>query len=241
MIEVPGDFPQEWRGILAPIGKRSLVIAGNGTTSQYSRGGRRGKSFPSHLPGGFWSDSKRITILDCIFDAASGTFFILDVMMWADYDCYDLDTEFRHFWVKSKFEEVPKLSVKSNRNPYEFVLAKSYDLNATNLREVLKESEDKHEQVDGLLLYHKRVNYLPGHTPLVGWLKAYMVPDMFGVSVPESFMKQAPSDYQGLKTIGESYKIYQETRDIHKGNDLIAEEKKEKETEVEMQESSSGN
>ena len=37
--------------------------------------------------------------------------------------------------------------------------------------------------LDGILFYHKRVNYLPGVTPLVGWLKGYMLPEMLNVQV----------------------------------------------------------
>jgi snurportin-1 len=37
--------------------------------------------------------------------------------------------------------------------------------------------------LDGILFYHKRVHYLPGVTPLVGWLKGYMMPEMLNVQV----------------------------------------------------------
>jgi snurportin-1 len=37
--------------------------------------------------------------------------------------------------------------------------------------------------LDGILFYHKRVHYLPGVTPLVGWLKGYMLPEMLNVQV----------------------------------------------------------
>ena len=47
-------------------------------------------------------------------------------------------------------------------------------------------------QVDGLLFFHKRTHYTFGRTPLVGWLKPYMVPEILGVSVPEAYLAGAP-------------------------------------------------
>lgn len=39
-------------------------------------------------------------------------------------------------------------------------------------------------QVDGLLFYHRQTHYTPGSTPLVGWLRPYMVSDILGIEVP---------------------------------------------------------
>ena len=47
-------------------------------------------------------------------------------------------------------------------------------------------------QVDGLLFYHKRTHYSPGRTPLVGWLKDYMLPVILGISVPPEITAKAP-------------------------------------------------
>lgn len=50
-------------------------------------------------------------------------------------------------------------------------------------------------QIDGLLFYHKRTHYTFGPTPLVVWLKPYMVPEILGVSVPEPLMAAMPETY----------------------------------------------
>lgn len=42
-------------------------------------------------------------------------------------------------------------------------------------------------QLDGVLFYHKRAHYVAGQTPLVGWLKPFMLPEIVGVAVPEEF------------------------------------------------------
>lgn len=47
-------------------------------------------------------------------------------------------------------------------------------------------------QVDGLLFYHRQTHYTPGSTPLVGWLRPYMVADILGVAVPEGPLTTKP-------------------------------------------------
>ena len=47
-------------------------------------------------------------------------------------------------------------------------------------------------QVDVLLFFHKRTHDTFGRTPLVGWLKPYMVPEILGVSLPEAYLAGAP-------------------------------------------------
>lgn len=49
-------------------------------------------------------------------------------------------------------------------------------------------------QVDGLLFYHRQTHYTPGTTPLVGWLRPYMVSDILGLEVPEGPLTVRPLD-----------------------------------------------
>jgi len=37
--------------------------------------------------------------------------------------------------------------------------------------------------VDGLLFYHSQAHYIPGKTPLVGWLKPHMMSTVLGIPV----------------------------------------------------------
>lgn len=41
---------------------------------------------------------------------------------------------------------------------------------------------------------------MPGKTPLVGWIKGYMVPELMGISVCDELMEQRPQEYGGMKT-----------------------------------------
>lgn len=55
-------------------------------------------------------------------------------------------------------------------------------------------------QLDGLVFFHKHGHYHQGVTPLVGWLKAYMVPEILGIPIaPEHLGVQPPKHQDGLK------------------------------------------
>ena len=61
-----------------------------------------------------------------------------------------------------------------------------------------------------------KVHYMPGKTPLVGWIKGYMVPELLGIEVDNSSLcflafrawiqvcqelqEQQPAEYGGMKT-----------------------------------------
>lgn len=46
--------------------------------------------------------------------------------------------------------------------------------------------------MDGLLFYHRQTHYTPGSTPLVGWLRPYMVSDILGIEVPVGPLTDKP-------------------------------------------------
>jgi snurportin-1 len=47
-------------------------------------------------------------------------------------------------------------------------------------------------KVDGLLFYHKRTHYVHGRSPLVGWLKVHMVPEILGIDVDSELTTSLP-------------------------------------------------
>ncbi|XP_072349139.1 snurportin-1 isoform X3 [Scyliorhinus torazame] len=159
LVDVPGDLVEDWLLVVCPVGKRTLIVASRGSTAAYTRSGYCVNRFPSLLPGGNRHNSatgKDYTILDCIYSEVNRTFFVLDVMCWRGHPVYDCQTEFRFFWLQSKLQE-----------------------EGENLAEIVSRNP-----VDGLLFYHKLTHYTPGSTPLVGWLKPYMVADILGLAVP---------------------------------------------------------
>ncbi|EDO34636.1 predicted protein [Nematostella vectensis] len=54
-------------------------------------------------------------------------------------------------------------------------------------------AKPKNYLVDGLLFFHKRTHYSQGRTPLVGWLKPYMLPEILGIPVSPEIIASAPS------------------------------------------------
>jgi snurportin-1 len=214
LVDVPEDFSENWTAVLCPVGRRSLIVAGDGKTLHFSRSGHFVSCFQSMLPGGrrVQSNSGLVTLLDCIHLPEKGVFYVLDAMAWGVMSLYDCDTQFRRFWISSKLEETPDLGRKARSNQYPFLFSHSFDCDKAGISTGI--NQDLDYDLDGILFYHKHVHYLPGHTPLVGWLKAYMVPDMFGVPVHEKYLLQAPSNYKGRKTISDNHDSYIANRQV---------------------------
>ena len=87
--------------------------------------------------------------------------------------------------------------------------------------------------MDGLLFFHKRTHYVPGRTPLVGWLKPYMVQEILGIQVPNSNLKNAPcvnkltllKANQGLVNTVRDSDINQSEKGVQKMNTVTNDEK----------------
>merc|ERR1712203_1248530 len=202
LVEVPVDLAERWLLILCPEGRRNLVIAANGSTKVFSKSGKQVKSFPSNLPGGNRNQNRRntYTILDCVFSESNSIFYILDMMCWDGFTYYNCDTEFRLSWIQSKFIENKDLRTRSRINPYSFQPLPVYQCTKESISDALNSPLPFNDPLDGLLIYHRRVHYMPGKTPLVGWIKGYMVPELLGIEVCQELQEQQPAEYGGMKT-----------------------------------------
>lgn len=187
----------DWFLVPCPKGQRCMVIACNGYTEMYNKAGRLIDTFQSLLPGNVGS-SKDVTILDCIYVENKSTFYTLDVLTFGQQDLIDCDAEFRFFWLTSKFNENTYDEV-SEQNPYAFECIKFYDFeNTTNVSMEFQQFplwDDNCPELDGFLFYHKEASYTFGTTPLVGWLFAFMVPEVLDFPVNSEYMKQKPEGY----------------------------------------------
>ncbi|XP_033823791.1 snurportin-1 [Periophthalmus magnuspinnatus] len=216
LVDVPSDLGCDWLLVVCPVGKRSLIVASKGSTAAYTKSGYCVSRFPSLLPGGNRHNSamgKDYTILDCIYSEVDRTYYILDVMCWRGHPVYECPTEFRFYWLQSKVQETEGLSEIAKRNPFRFVSLQSTDCSLQSIHKSL--AADYNFTVDGLLFYHKQTHYTPGSTPLVGWLRPYMVADILGIEVPVGPLTQKP-DYAGhqLQQILEHKKSSSEVRPI---------------------------
>ncbi|XP_063434512.1 uncharacterized protein LOC134715897 [Mytilus trossulus] len=192
LVEVPDDFMENYLTVVCPVGKRCLVIASRGKTTAYAKSGYQVAQFRSHFPGGNKSTFKDNAILDCIFNEAEGIYYILDIMCWKNHPIYDSETEFRFFWLNSKMSETSEVMTKSEGNPYRFLPLSNCPPSKEAIGAAVAGAAF---EVDGLLFYHKRTHYTFGSTPLVVWLKPYMLPEILGMTVPEKLAAQKPDNY----------------------------------------------
>lgn len=104
-----------------PAGKRCLVIAAEGkTVSRQRNGAVFHAGFSSCLPGGSarsHTSRDAFCILDCIWDAAQETYWVLDLMCWGGHALFNCSAEFRMFWLASKLAEAVGEAALSNAAP----------------------------------------------------------------------------------------------------------------------------
>ena len=216
-LQRPDHFPDRWLVKLAPVGQRCLVVSGNGRTVAYRRNGRKlRRPFPSHLPGGNYSQKgmayNKMVVLDCIFSGYDqGTFYVLDMMFWGEMPFYECDTDFRFHWLQTKFDEAEGGAAhygdKGHLNTFSFRPLPFRQATDEAVGEMMGEPNPFPMDVDGLLFYHKQAHYLPGRrpNPLVLWMKPYMPPELLKVAISDEYASKAPPSYTDAKAFMEEY------------------------------------
>lgn len=186
LVDVPEDLAELWYLVPCPKGHRTLVVATAGNTHAYSKSGRHMAAFQSNLPGGSHNDFKGCTIIDCIWNVTNHSYHVLDVLAWNNQPMLDCEAEFRFYWLKSKMEEMSCLSEHSNDNAFIFLSLPYHQSNESTMTAVMATENlfgKDGPALDGLLFYHSQAHYIPGKTPLVGWLKPYMMSTVLGIPV----------------------------------------------------------
>ncbi|CAF0948263.1 unnamed protein product [Brachionus calyciflorus] len=229
LVEVPNDLDKSWYMVLCPIGKRCLVVASEGTTNVYNKAGKLISKHSSRLPGGFKESKIDYTILDCIYNDSLRTYYVLDCLCWKSHPIMDSETEFRFYWLKCKLEESKEVTEFSYENPYAFKdLPRVSNLTPDSIRSQF-DFFNYEFKLDGVLFYHKETHYESGCTPLVGWLKPYMIPEILNIQMPEWVLNQAPSDYVNVRKSIEKFEYEQRHKyEVnHQKMDLVISEVKE--------------
>ncbi|KAF6198689.1 hypothetical protein GE061_008441, partial [Apolygus lucorum] len=195
LVDVPEDFSSEWYYTMCPEGKRSIVVASKGSTIAFSRRGAFMMKFPSALPGGNPDSFTAYTVIDCIFNFTTQTYYILDVLIWG-IPLTNCSAELRFFWLSNKVAEYPELRDVSHKNRHKFSLLR-HDLvdNLSLSMTIHPVFDDNVPQVDGILFYQKESLYTGGKSPLVTWLKPFMVRDILNIRIHENYLKEIPIDY----------------------------------------------
>jgi snurportin-1 len=167
VTEIPLDLRSKWLIFPRPSGIRCLVISGRGETLARTKNGRILKRHPSLLPNGCMAHGARggATILDCILDEVTSTYYVLDVLCWNRVLFYDCSTDMRQFWIRSKLAEIGGIGELSRLNPFRFLHVPSYDCTCEAFAGVY--GHDFGFIKDGILFYHKEAMYTPGPSPLV--------------------------------------------------------------------------
>ncbi|XP_015510423.1 snurportin-1 [Neodiprion lecontei] len=199
MLEIPSDLAEKWLMVPCPQGRRVLLIASKGMTVAYNKRGVRLGKFSSTLPGGTYQDYKnRCTILDCIWDKDTKTYYTLDVLAWSNQALLDCDTEFRFFWLKTRLEETQGLTERGSLvNSYPILSLPNYPCDSD--AGAILDNLSSLPPLDGLLFYHREAHYTHGRTPLVNWLKPFMLSDVFGLQFPPDIYEKPP-DYVDIKS-----------------------------------------
>ena len=110
-----------------------------------------------------------------------------------------IKAEFRFYWVNSKFNEHPELGIKSAKNRYSFIPLPASPCIKENIEALLLNEEQSWIPLDGLLFYHKLGYYTPRVSPLVGWLKPFMISEILEAKVPEFYMQKKPISYVNIQ------------------------------------------
>jgi len=174
---------------VCPVGGRRLVVATDCKTMVFSSKGRLIFTFRSSLPGGSRQSSGfKNTVLECIFNEAKKTFYVVDTMCWNGTYYYDASSEFRLAWKMMKFNDNPQFSTPIKDNSYAFVSLPAIGCSRTAIDAQLAKWPTV--EVDGLLFYNKEAPYVLGTTPLVSWLKPNMIDGLFATPVPEMMMEE---------------------------------------------------
>lgn len=89
-------------------------------------------------------------------------------------------------------EEMSCLSERSNDNAFIFTSLPYHQCSVSTMTNIMA-SENLFGQdgpaLDGLLFYHSEAHYVPGRTPLVGWLKPHMMATVLSIPVASVYLQ----------------------------------------------------
>ncbi|KAG7310899.1 hypothetical protein JYU34_003731 [Plutella xylostella] len=213
MVEKPQDFNENWLVVPCPKGVRLLVVASRGITKCYTKYGHFKMEIRTALPGGNPGNQRGHTcVLDCFYVEKNNTMYVVDILAYNSQPMTDGETEFRHFWIHSKFAELPGLKIISKQNKAIFTILPKVPCDEKSLNEFMSKYpafECNFPPLDGFLFYHKKAQYVSGETPLVGWLFPYMVNEVLGdeVTVNPMYLTLRPFDYKNQREFIEKFEV----------------------------------
>lgn len=164
LFNIPEDL-SSWFVIPCPRGQRCLVIVHSHRTFVYNKHGNVIRTIQTNLP--------RQTILYCIYDHRSSIYHILDLIMWNGQD-YSTQVE-----CQCRFFMLMSLEGDRRLNQHFQIL----------LRTTVDQEQWTIEAEDGYLFYHPLGFYECGYSPLVCWLKPFMIEDILHIQCSYPIVK----------------------------------------------------
>lgn len=203
LLERPDDI-EKWLLKPCPKGKRVLVVANEGKTTVYNKNGSFATKFRSALPGDLRNSREAITILDCIFVPTLNEYFVLDAVAYGNQDLANCEADFRFFWIESRINE-DGLDKVTDQNQFAFRTIQHCECGDETALNAFVSTyplwPNNNPELDGFLFYHKESSYVHGKTPLVGWLFAFMLPELFNVPrLHGKYLDDTPADYTDYLT-----------------------------------------
>ncbi|VDK37389.1 unnamed protein product [Taenia asiatica] len=228
---MPPNFETEYLFKFCPKGRHVYVTAAKGQTNVYSRTGLCLATMLTRLPGGGLGQSssqmhRYETTLDCIMlgvPSATMTheadrsivdapvplpngniiFMVLDLVCFKSTSYVQLRFRERCEWLESFHRE--QIEAYEPNDVARFEVVPAYSCDSETLKAVF--SSPPPFELDGVLFYHGDVSYRRGSTPLVGWLKPYMLPEWFpSVSVHPAYLSEMAPDYKDYLSDIQRYK-----------------------------------
>lgn len=193
-LDLPDDISENWVIVPCPVGQRCLLIFTRNRAYLINKRGKCLLNFYVHP-----SKALHGTVLDCIHVKDTKQFYILDILSYKNYDLINCDVDFRFFWIKNKIQDD---HLQSFHDEYSIIPSTFFAVEALdNYLSFYPPFEDASWQLDGLLFFHKESHYIFGQTPLVLWLNAFMVPELFNISMIHIIYKaQKPPSYIDYKS-----------------------------------------
>ncbi len=121
--------------------------------------------------------------------------------------CFHFQTEYRQFFLMSKFYENPELLKPSQTNPIPFMPLPFFK--AENLPTIMTSIYPPFpDKIDGVLFFHKEAYYIAETNPLCLWIMLSDVPTRLSVDVnPELLTREKPPEKK-KKTIKMSAEVF---------------------------------
>jgi snurportin-1 len=182
LMDVPEDFAEKWKMLPVPKAKRVTIVFEKDTCLISNKTGKQLNQFK--IP--------HYTSSTAIFDGffKDKTVYILDFIKTGTFELEECDFECRRTLGNNFLVENHVLEKNQVLGKWKFELLEPVvDCTKERMEEFM--SKPTPYELDGLLFYHVNGFYTPGFTPLVTWLKPWMLTDILDVPVNPIYLADA--------------------------------------------------